>query len=1047
MVKSKGKEPASGGVDKGGWPKNYRPPCEVYVNVEFIPGDPITVNGGTVLQNYWYRDENLTFEDIAKRVRDMGYPEVSRVGYYKPEGDWHTVTMVKDDGGISQLFDEGYAFGFVKLFIECNSQEEFEHFDRDETVTDAILNYEADMEAETSADLEVGNQEGNGEMEADEERDESDFTFICNPEEDTDDDSVSEGGTDFDEEYRNARVKKKNSRISDFDRINGLGLDGMLDAPGGVCSHNGKYWEGGASGNLDAHKDIQDKESDDGSDYADTDDGLLTPCSSDEDDLEIRKKKRASRVYYNPACDHEKLEWEMDMIFINKMQVKNAVQQWAICRGHDVTWRKSERLRVEARCKAGCPWRFYASRKNSCTSFQIMGLQTRHACQRATRNRQATSDWLAKEFIKKFRREPGYSAPYMQLDIKDKYKGLIVSLSSCYRARTTALDVIRGSLESHYANFRAYDAELKRIDKEGLFQFYLINDPKNGAPIFQRYYVGFSGLRKGFNKGCRPVLCVDGCFLKTLIGGCLLSAVGRDGNNQMFPVAWAIAEAENEETWTWFMELLISDLGFGDGVNLTLISDQQKGLKNAITNVVPFAEHRNCARHIYANWKKKHKDPELKRIFWYAVNATNLPEFDSHMKTMKSEKPAAFDDFMGQVQNVFCKAFIRPHAKCDAITSNLVETFNGYIAKARQLHPIHMLEEIRTSLMARMYQKSELMEKHFEDICPRIRERIDRNQISTRLCDPIPAKGGAFQVSCDNDQFIVCLKTKSCSCRAWDISGIPCAHALACINFMRFDVCDYVDGWYKKEKYQEAYRFSLQPINGINMWPNVEGFDILPPPYKKLPGRPKKNRRKDPDEEPKKNPRYARKGVAMTCQHCLNEGHNKRACPNKDQAPVDRPAKRAKGRPRGAKWVDKTPTSQASGSNPSSTKMKKQRREQLLQSRITAQRNASTPAQRNEVQREMQSQVIQTHGIKINTRSGFIYSQPATADGVRYVSGAVATASAARASNKPATSSQQGSTATQEPRPPKSVVYKSTASQAATPRIDKLPIIKGKKKA
>ena len=31
-------------------------------------------------------------------------------------------------------------------------------------------------------------------------------------------------------------------------------------------------------------------------------------------------------------------------------------------------------------------------------------------------------------------------------------------------------------------------------------------------------------------------------------------AVGIDGNDGMYPIAYAVAEAENKETWTWFLE-------------------------------------------------------------------------------------------------------------------------------------------------------------------------------------------------------------------------------------------------------------------------------------------------------------------------------------------------------------------------------------------------------------------------------------------------------------------------------------------------------------
>ncbi|XP_050235062.2 uncharacterized protein LOC126683258 [Mercurialis annua] len=581
--------------------------------------------------------------------------------------------------------------GDPKLSTNYRAAQQFDHFDREESVRDSILRYEAEKECivvdtENAAETEPDKA---AEMDIDNYLGESDSTYKCGSEEGTDDDSFIDGGSDFDDEYASAKQQKKILRSAAIDSINGLGLDAMLDAPGGVASVNGKYWEGGGVGNLDAHAGCE--ESEPGSDYADTDDGLITPSSSDEDSLIPKKRKKRTRLYYNPNCNHEELEFKMNMIFVNKIQVKHAVQQWAICRGHDVRWKRSERFKVEARCAPGCTWRLYASRKLSSTSFKITGLDNKHMCQRAAKNRQATSEWVAKEFIQKFRRQPSYKPRYMEADLREKYYGLVVPTSCCYRAKTTAMVIIRGSLETHYTRFRAYDAELRRADPEGLFCFHFIEDPTTGAPVFQRYYVGFSCLRKGFNAGCRPVLCVDGCFLKTLVVGVLLSAVGRDANNQMYPVAWAIAEAENEETWTWFMNLLISDLGFGEGVYLTLISDQQKGLKNAIKSVVPFAEHRNCARHIYANWKKNHKGAELKRLFWKAVNTPNPLEFDNVMDLIMAEKMEAHTDFMKQLENTFCKAFIRPNLKCDAITSNLVETFNGFISKPRQLQAINML--------------------------------------------------------------------------------------------------------------------------------------------------------------------------------------------------------------------------------------------------------------------------------------------------------------------------------------------------------------------
>jgi hypothetical protein len=64
--------------------------------------------------------------------------------------------------------------------------------------------------------------------------------------------------------------------------------------------------------------------------------------------------------------------------------------------------------------------------------------------------------------------------------------------------------------------------------------------------------------------------------------------------------------------------------------------------------------------------------------------------------------------------------------------------------------------------------------------------------------------------------------------------------------------------------------------NGRNRWPKTDDPDILPPQYKRGPGRPKKMRRRDPDEA---DPlRWTRSNTTHQCQRCLEYGHNARTC-------------------------------------------------------------------------------------------------------------------------------------------------------------------------
>ncbi|WOK97368.1 hypothetical protein Cni_G06076 [Canna indica] len=397
-------------------------------------------------------------------------------------------------------------------------------------------------------------------------------------------------------------------------------------------------------------------------------------------------------------------------------------------------------------------------------------------------------------------------------------------------------------------------------------------------PVFQRLYNGFDALRKGFLQGCRPIIGFDGCFLKTFLGGQLLSAVGRDRNNQMFSIAWAVVEGENYESWSWLLGLLFDDLGIAQGYGIALISDQQKGLEYAIKQRVPAAEHRNCARHIYANWKKKHPGHVLKSLFWRAVRCTIESDFKKTMSEMQATSDRAHQDFLAVGVTKFCQTYINVGCKSDVVSNNLSETFNGYILKARGKLIIDMLEDIRRMLMVRMYEKRELMLKNNDTICPSIRKKLKENKEEIRYCHVTPAGNMKFEVQELDKSSVVNLMNRTCSCRKWDLCGIPCNHAISCINWLKDDPDKYVDDYYKRDTYLKTYDLMLQPLTGKDTWPEVDGSHVLPPPVKKMPGRPKKKRRRDMHKD-ETGTRLSRGGLVITCHICFQDGHNRRSCP------------------------------------------------------------------------------------------------------------------------------------------------------------------------
>ena len=71
---------------------------------------------------------------------------------------------------------------------------------------------------------------------------------------------------------------------------------------------------------------------------------------------------------------------------------------------------------------------------------------------------------------------------------------------------------------------------------------------ENAKPKFKRMYIRYNAQKVGFLSGCRPFVGLDGCHLKGRFGVQLLSATTKDGNDNIFLVAMAVVEQENNDS-------------------------------------------------------------------------------------------------------------------------------------------------------------------------------------------------------------------------------------------------------------------------------------------------------------------------------------------------------------------------------------------------------------------------------------------------------------------------------------------------------------------
>ncbi|XP_074313914.1 uncharacterized protein LOC141649112 [Silene latifolia] len=185
---------------------------------------------------------------------------------------------------------------------------------------------------------------------------------------------------------------------------------------------------------------------------------------------------------------------------------------------------------------------------------------------------------------------------------------------------------------------------------------------------FKSLFVSFYAQFRGVIEECRSLIGVDGTHLKRNHGGVLLSAIAVDGNNEIFPVAVGVVEAENKESWSQFFYHLKQVLSESGREDWTIISDRQKGIEPALDQIWPSSYRRFCARHLCKNFKKDYSGILMHKLFWKIVNAHSEFVFkkalDSLCKNFKKDYPVSLTNRtckcgQWQITGIPCKHGIR----------------------------------------------------------------------------------------------------------------------------------------------------------------------------------------------------------------------------------------------------------------------------------------------------------------------------------------------------------------------------------------------------
>ncbi|XP_060202722.1 uncharacterized protein LOC132631139 [Lycium barbarum] len=150
------------------------------------------------------------------------------------------------------------------------------------------------------------------------------------------------------------------------------------------------------------------------------------------------------------------------------------------------------------------------------------------------------------------------------------------------------------------------------------------------------------------------------------------------------------------------------------------------------------------------------------------------------------------------------------------MTSNIAECINGKLVAARELHIFYFLEEVRKMLMLVYWLNGSQVEASTEYV---------------------------YTVNDGPRRFIIYLKEKTCSCRMFQLDEIPCSHAWAVLKNKNLIADAYCSELFKPETVVNTYDVPVDPLPNETEWnvpKSISDEVVMPPIYKRPPGRPKK---------------------------------------------------------------------------------------------------------------------------------------------------------------------------------------------------------------
>lgn len=368
---------------------------------------------------------------------------------------------------------------------------------------------------------------------------------------------------------------------------------------------------------------------------------------------------------------------------------------------------------------------------------------------------------------------------------------------------------------------------------------------------------------------------VDAGFLHGKYRGILLTATAQDANKHVYPLAFGVADSENDNAWKWFLQRL--SLVIPDSTELVFASDRHQSISKAVEEVYVSAKHVICTRHLKQNIKARFKNRGVIHYVSKASECYTISEFESCFKTI-----CDINGELGKyLKDADFEKWSRAHFKGDRynlMTTNNAECINSVLKEARGYPVVALFDHIRNKL-AEWFNDRRSASINITDLPPKVKEILQARYERSGRYEVQVLNDTQYQVNGGKFAGVVDLARKTCSCRVFDVDHMPCVHAIAAIQRMKLNITDFVSEYYKIQAWRIAYQETIYPVPSKEDWyvpDEIRCVECHPPVVRKKSGRPRKVRIPSILEGQRK-----KRNDTYKCGICKGIGHNKLTCPHK----------------------------------------------------------------------------------------------------------------------------------------------------------------------